>query len=933
MSYPDARRDKPEPLELEPAEVVLSPCSGRPASPKLRSGFLHSPTGERGPLSAFTQAAALSSGSRTPSDLALSPDHPASAGFPDNDSCILSRVSSVQKVISPRDGGLSAATLPLAATATESWRRTDTDSRCTPQTILTRDEELKTIVCDETLSYQITVGDEFRVVTVVEEGETQTYTVVGCVGEGMRGKVYKVHDLECNIFAMKVIPRKAYAKAEVRNLRRILHPNVIRVHRVVDNERCPDVFLITDFVSGGPLCQLTETGYLDGERWSEDRAKGVFCCMVEVIKHLHLREIVHRDIKPDNCLLTADGRIVFIDFGESYKPKKGDDAIRCSVGAPFFRPPEAGTGDNFSAKAQDTWALGVTLHLLLGGKVPFGAGCTSVLTLQTRLEEDTLDLSDTDLSPEARDLLHGLLHKDPALRMDVNAAHNHRWVTGCEFPVPLRRTPSLAPTPRLVMTSPGVNGPAAASSCTAVSGAPQSFFSALDDDVSFGDRVLSPGAPGPEPAQPMSPLLIPASITVFTPCSTPLPSPQLTFLRRHTEMPTPGKASKVRRAHSVPRRETSSQDRRPPASPCRQTNPQWCPACSACPVEAGSPSSESLRCVLELEMATSVADPDGSSDDAARPYKILIVDDAFQYRDLVARMVHFMIDPSDRVYDIEVCEEGEKAYAERIVAKDGELKLIIMAIHLPTMSGLEAAQTIREWEQKNDEIQTPIVAMTSDRQHPRMAECVQDAGFSMLLPKPIVPAQLRYVLKWAKVPVKDHSDVDMDLIFSKTGNSFDKSCRRHAEQAERTGVPVQEVAGAPTPYSSPRITCGSPSSSAPRQDSFSGVPSFCAERPVPLNPRWFGIDARSPDPSPATADSRTPGRPPPHQPPASPAPFTHSGPFPPQLPPLQPVSDSYHPQPASTLSTTAARSKPGAGPLLKYLKAYQERNPGCDETD
>eukprot|EP00756_Hemistasia_phaeocysticola_P040293 Hpha_TRINITY_DN16856_c0_g5::TRINITY_DN16856_c0_g5_i4::g.152390::m.152390/K07359/CAMKK2; calcium/calmodulin-dependent protein kinase kinase 2 len=242
----------------------------------------------------------------------------------------------------------------------------------------------------------------------------RTFRVVTPLGSGRTAEVFKVSDPEGREFAMKVVDRGPLSKAEVSSLRRLGHPNIVRFEGEASSEDYPQAFIFFELLTGGTLCEMSEEGRLLGARWKEEDARRAIMDLVGAVAHMHQNNVVHRDIKPENCLLRDSGEVVLCDFGASARPKHGDDATRRTVGTPFFLPPEACSGERFSTKGQDVWALGVTLYLLLFGRVPFGVGVKNVLQLSARLEVDSLETEEAgvNISPECKEVLGLLLEVD-----------------------------------------------------------------------------------------------------------------------------------------------------------------------------------------------------------------------------------------------------------------------------------------------------------------------------------------------------------------------------------------------------------------------------------------------------------------------------------------------------------------------------------------
>jgi calcium-dependent protein kinase len=152
--------------------------------------------------------------------------------------------------------------------------------------------------------------------------------------------------------------------------------------------------------------------------------------ILHVLKYLHSKGIVHRDIKPEHFLLTSDEResqkIKLIDFGLARKHKPGSAPMTTFTGSPSFVAPEviARRYDHMC----DMFSVGVTAYFLLTGMLPFD-GPT---------DEETFDLisegkfkfpsSSVFLSDDAKDFVTKLLRVDPNKRMSSGRALNHPWL-------------------------------------------------------------------------------------------------------------------------------------------------------------------------------------------------------------------------------------------------------------------------------------------------------------------------------------------------------------------------------------------------------------------------------------------------------------------------------------------------------------------------
>lgn len=134
---------------------------------------------------------------------------------------------------------------------------------------------------------------------------------------------------------------------------------------------------------------------------------------------MHAQGIIHRDIKPDNLLLTEDDVLKIVDFGVSEMFAKSNEMMtNKSAGSPAFLPPElcqAKHGD-VSGKAADIWSMGVTLYCLKYGELPFNGN--SVLDMYKAIRDNPFSLPDEE-DPDFVDLITRILDKNNSTRITL----------------------------------------------------------------------------------------------------------------------------------------------------------------------------------------------------------------------------------------------------------------------------------------------------------------------------------------------------------------------------------------------------------------------------------------------------------------------------------------------------------------------------------
>ena len=133
---------------------------------------------------------------------------------------------------------------------------------------------------------------------------------------------------------------------------------------------------------------------------------------------MHAQGVIHRDIKPDNLLVSDDDVLKIVDFGVSEMFERTTEMRTSkSAGSPAFTPPElCGKHEAVSGTAADIWSMGITLFCLRYGKIPFNRD--GVLEMYEAIKSDTPNLAE-DENPTLADLFQKVLEKDPEKRINM----------------------------------------------------------------------------------------------------------------------------------------------------------------------------------------------------------------------------------------------------------------------------------------------------------------------------------------------------------------------------------------------------------------------------------------------------------------------------------------------------------------------------------
>ena len=261
------------------------------------------------------------------------------------------------------------------------------------------------------------------------------FTPLTCLGKGTFGTVHLVKQRATGrLFAQKMF-RKASLTLQktlieqTKTERAILesinrHPFVVKLYYAFQDQE--KLYLILEYAQGGEIFTHLATERM----FSEETASFYMAELVLALEHLHHTVgVVYRDLKPENCLLDADGHLLLTDFGLSKVAV--DDTDRCTsiLGTIDYMAPEVILGHTYD-KAVDWWSFGALGYDLLTGGPPFEAN--NHAKTKEKIVRSKLSLP-YFLSPDAKDLLTRLLRKEPRKRLggnmpkDMQTIKKHRF--------------------------------------------------------------------------------------------------------------------------------------------------------------------------------------------------------------------------------------------------------------------------------------------------------------------------------------------------------------------------------------------------------------------------------------------------------------------------------------------------------------------------
>jgi serine/threonine-protein kinase len=247
------------------------------------------------------------------------------------------------------------------------------------------------------------------------------YKILGHLGSGGMANVFRARDLNLQRdVAVKVLREdfiddpnfQARFLQEARLAANLLHPNIVTIYDFGHDQN--RYYIVMEYVDGKDLKSLIR----DVDQPDINQALDLMIQMCEGVGYAHRAGLVHCDLKPQNILVSPDGRVKVTDFGISQALAAINPEERTEIvwGSPKYFAPEQASGAAPSPSS-DVYALGVILYEMVTGKLPFEADNSQALA---ELHQSTPPPSprslNSEISPNLESVLLKVLSKEPVAR-------------------------------------------------------------------------------------------------------------------------------------------------------------------------------------------------------------------------------------------------------------------------------------------------------------------------------------------------------------------------------------------------------------------------------------------------------------------------------------------------------------------------------------
>lgn len=246
----------------------------------------------------------------------------------------------------------------------------------------------------------------------------ERYEIISKIGSGGMADVYKAKCHRLNRFVAIKVLKPEYSndtsfvskfRGEAQSAACLSHPNIVGVHDVGEEEGL--YFIVMEFVEG-----ITLKSFIERKgKLSIREAIGISIQIAQGLEAAHSHHIIHRDIKPQNIMISKDGKVKVTDFGIA-KAATSQTITSNAMGSVHYISPEQARG-GFSDERSDIYSLGVTMYEMICGQVPFsGDNTVSVALLHIEEEPTPLKELEPSLPISAEKIIQKCMQKKPERR-------------------------------------------------------------------------------------------------------------------------------------------------------------------------------------------------------------------------------------------------------------------------------------------------------------------------------------------------------------------------------------------------------------------------------------------------------------------------------------------------------------------------------------
>ena len=249
------------------------------------------------------------------------------------------------------------------------------------------------------------------------------------IGKGSFSTIYKCKNINDNkSYALKEIiieknKHKLNIKREFEIMRKLNHKNIVKIHDVILDTHLSNIYFIMDYYEYGDLSK-----FLNKKPLKEKFTRKYMKQLSNGLEYLLENNILHRDLKPQNILLSKNYDIKITDFGFATYYNK-NTIINTLCGSPMYMAPEIITKNGYDYKS-DLWSVGIILYEMIHGYTPFNVSNFIDLVIEIKKKNITIKVN---VSESCQDLIIHLCVTNPKNRITWQEFFNHPWFENDEL--------------------------------------------------------------------------------------------------------------------------------------------------------------------------------------------------------------------------------------------------------------------------------------------------------------------------------------------------------------------------------------------------------------------------------------------------------------------------------------------------------------------